>query len=100
METHWAKWIRTADDLSQEALARQILETTVFGGLLQKCGDEEELLAVTFSESMEQEIFEILGLSTESFRRLLRNVVRTHYEASRHGSDEIMKDAQGLTISQ
>lgn len=90
----WREWIQNQDDLSRDALAQQILDTTVFGGLLKECGDEEALSNVAFSESMEQETLEQFGSTGESLRRLLRNVMKTFEANNSASADEDMRDVE------
>lgn len=64
-ETLWTEWIRNEKDLSREALARAILETSMFGGLLTDCAVEKSLRSVAYCRSMNHEIFQYLGLSLD-----------------------------------
>ena len=95
----WADWIRTEDDLSCEALAQTVIQSTVFGGLLNECGDDPCLSPVTFTPTMERELLDLVGITgsgEDSFRRLLYNVTSAFQEslAAANEDEEMLADEE------
>ena len=96
--SEWAAWVRNEDDLSSSTLARTVLDSTVFGGLLREC-DDAALHAVKFSSEMMLEITENLGMARgggrESLRRLLSSVLTSNEDEN--NDDEMVNQIEGGT---
>jgi hypothetical protein len=74
----WAEWLRTENNLANTDLLNDVLQITVFGGLVQQADEVESWSEVVYGPKIERQVMEkVTSLDSSSatgMRRLLRSM--------------------------